>query len=241
HMRPSELHILDFSRAYSAKCAPSQLRSVLISHDAVGYDPSRHPAVMRVSEQNVLGRILLQTFVSVFDELDRTSKNDAPTIASSLIALVSGVIAAAPDREPDFPGFTMARNKAIRAHIERNLASHTLDLETLCSQFHMSRATLYRDFREEGGLERYILGRKLDAALMALAFGPADRGAVTRAASQWHFASVSHFSREFRRRFGFAASDVVGQHNRARSSLSVAGNAEEAARPPDLGTFLSQL
>lgn len=241
HIRPGEIHVMDFSKVYAAKCAPSHLRSLLVTHDLVGYDPSRHPAIMRFSERTAVGRVFLQTLMSVFAHLDLTTKAEAPSVARALIALLKGVLFEEPGTEPTAPGYKTARSEAMRSYIAQNLQSPALDPETIGARFHVSRATLYRDFKEDGGVERFILARRLDAALMALAFGPAERGVVRRVAEQWGFTDTAHFSREFRRRFGITPSDVIGQSPGSEDWQWTGYTPEDTARRGDLGSFLRKL
>ncbi len=241
HIRPGEIHVMDFSKIYSAKCAPSHLRSLLITHDLVGYDPSRHPPIMRFSERNAVGRVFLQTLMSVFAHLDRTTKAEAPSVARALIALLKGVLFTEMGTEPLAPSYQTARAEAMRSYIGENLQCRSLDPETIGARFHVSRATLYRDFKEDGGVERFILARRLDAALMALAFGPAERGVVGRVAEQWGFTDTAHFSREFRRRFGITPSDVMGQSPGAADWQWSGYTPEDTAHRGDLGSFLRKL
>ena len=190
------------------------MRSLLVSHDVIGYHPGRHPAIIRVPGDGSVGRVLRHILLSVFAQLDRINKADAVLLARGLIGLLRGVLLTDAGKASVSPGFAAARGRAMRDHIEQHLRSDALSADAICACFNISRATLYRDFKDGGGLERYILDRKLNAALMALAFGAEERGNVTRAAEHWGFSSTSYFSRQFRRKFGFGPSDVIGQGRR---------------------------
>ncbi len=241
HIRPGEIQILDFTRVYSAKCSPAHLRSLMIAHEAIGYDPSRHPPIIRICESTVMGKVLLRTLMSVFAQLDNTTRAEAPSMARGLIALLKSILFAEPGTEPVSPSFTAARVGAMRSYIEQNLHSGSLDPEAIGARFQVSRSTLYRDFKEEGGVERFIRARRLDAALTALAFGPVERGAVSRAAKQCGFTATPHFSREFRRRFGISPSDVVGQRHNFKAGEWSGRSAEDVAASGDFGSFLRRL
>lgn len=216
---PGEIVVMDFHRAYAAQLFACRVNSLIVTHDQIGYDPSLHPAVMKFNDQTVVGRVLRHTLTALFDELDRTTKAEAHALSSGLITLLRSVLFTDSGGEPRTSSYSAARAQLIRAYIERNLKSINLDADMILAEFNVSRATLYREFREEGGIERYILARRLDAALGTLAFGTAERGAVTRTAAEWCFSSTTYFSREFRRRFGMSPSDAVGQREtiRARS------------------------
>ncbi len=209
NVRPGDVHLMDYSREYRGRSKSAEVINLQISHEQIGYDPSRHPAAMRFPADSALGHILGNTVRNTFDELDSVTKTEAPAIARSLTTLVRSVLTEDAGTAPCAATFDSARSQAIRDHIRRNLRTGELNVDSVCARFNISRATLFRDMKEDGGLDRYVMAQRLEAALMWLASGPAARGAVTRAAEHWGFSSTTHFSREFRRRFGFAPSDVV--------------------------------
>ncbi|MBW8640678.1 hypothetical protein K1W69_26030 [Hoeflea sp. WL0058] len=49
-MKPGEAHIFDFSREFHSFSGNSDVVGVVIPHDAIGYDPGRHPAYFRAYE-----------------------------------------------------------------------------------------------------------------------------------------------------------------------------------------------
>ena len=68
---------------------------------------------------------------------------------------------------------------------------------------------LNRDLSDVGGLGRLVMSMRLNRAHDELAFGASTRGVVSRTAERWGFSSESHFSREFKRKFGFRPGDAV--------------------------------
>lgn len=209
-IRPGEINVTDYSRPHYARSSPTHVRSLLVAHHLVGYDPAHHPAIMRIGTETVIGHVLQDTLNAIFNSLDRTSPDQAPRIADGLISLLRSVLFKEPAVASASADYARARARAIRTHIDERVSKERLTPEMISSRFNVSRTTLYRDFKKYGGVERFILGRRLEAALVDLAFGPAKRGAVTNTAEQMGFASTAHFSREFRRRFGFSPSDVMG-------------------------------
>ena len=209
-IRTGEVNVTDQSRGHRGLAEPSHVRSLVVAHDLVGYNPSRHPPTMRFGSETVVGRVLLQTLLAIHADLDRISNADAPRIASGFIALLRNILFVDPLLVQQTPDYAVARARLIRDHIDMRIGRERLTADLICARFHISRATLYRDFKEEGGIERDMLGRRLEVALMKLATGVATRGAVAQIAERYGFSSVPHFSREFRRRFGFPLSDVGG-------------------------------
>ncbi len=236
--RPGDMCIRDFSRPSQARGTNIQVVSVLVAHDLVGYDRSRHPAYMSISQDGVMGRVLRNTLIGIFRQVETITKAEQSAIAGGLVGLLRGAFFAAAS-DPTAPAFVAARRQAIRDHIAQNLQSDQLTADAICAEFGLSRSSLYRELEPDGGLHRYITARRLNAALTSLAFTEAPRGAVSRAADAWGFSSVSHFSREFQRKFGFSPGSIVGTRSQDRAS----GDISIASRPDstDLLPFLKKL
>lgn len=213
---PGDVTILDYSNAYLGRSTAASVTNLIVSHTAVGYDPGRHPKIVRLPGDSVVAHVLRNTILNVRSVLDRTTRAEAASFSRGLIGLLRGILFE--NANTASPSFATARSRAIRDYIEQNLGHQKLNADVICAQFNVSRATVYRDFKDDGGLERYVLARKLEAALGALSFGPRERGAVSRAAEQWGFASTGHFGREFRRRFGFLPSEIVAEGRHTRST-----------------------
>ena len=237
HIRPGDIHMVDFSREYRARSTPTDALGLVVSHEVLGYDPRRHPPVIRIPGDGVTGRVLRHAIAGIYENLDQTTKAESATLARGLVALLRTVLFSDAELAQSAPSFTKARSRLIRDHIQQNLQSPDLTVDRICARFNISRATLYRDFKAEGGLERHILGSRLEAALMALAFGAQERGSVTRVAEQLGFPSTSYFSREFKRHFGFGPSSVVGQNRRPHGKDGV----QKANRIDSIDRLLDQL
>ncbi len=212
-IEPGDLHIVDFSRPFTSRATSAKLVSFLVSHDAVGYDRSRHPPTMAIRRDSVFGRIMRDAVVNIFRQIDTITKAEQSAVAGGLVGLLRGAFHA-PTSQSVRPAFAAARGQAIRDFIAQNLRSENLTADAICGEFGLSRATLYREFEADGGLKHYITSRRLNAALTSLAFADTPRGAVSRAAETWGFSSTSHFSREFRRMFGFGPGSIVGTQPR---------------------------
>ncbi len=118
--------------------------------------------------------------------------------------LLAGGINSVTDRQ-----IAVSRAEAMRDYIERHLPDPQLGFDALAQAFHASRATIFRDFAEDGGVSHYIRRRRLERAFAGLARSEGHRGLIADVARTWGFASVHTFSRQFRGAFGIRPSDVV--------------------------------
>lgn len=121
--------------------------------------------------------------------------------------------------------------RAIRDYIDQHLSDDELTPDMLVRLFHMSRATLYRLFDEEGGVAGFIMGRRLDRCRAILAADLAGAAAIGDIAFNHGFSSDAHFSRAFRRRFGMAPRDARGVAHFPPLTVpaGIGGNAEARA------------
>ncbi len=101
--------------------------------------------------------------------------------------------------------------EAMRAHIERHLASPQLTPEQICRTFHCSRSYLYRLFESGGGVAHYIRERRLARCYRELTgTGGASQG-IGELAGRFGFVSQSHFTRLFRKAFGLSPTMALHQ------------------------------
>lgn len=100
--------------------------------------------------------------------------------------------------------------QVVGARIERALQTGPLapDSDELARFASVSRATLYRAFDIEGGVARYVQTRRLHHARTALARRQGGVPTIADIGYRYGFASPTHFSRQFRRQFGYSPSDV---------------------------------
>ena len=208
-MRAGAIHVLDYSRPSDAISADVDQISLYIPHNLIGYDPSRHPAYWRIDINDPLGRIIANAMETFEQQLPGLTENQAPAIAEGLRGLLAGGLSGGLHSHDDRP-IRAARAAAMRRHLDTNLRDPELGLSSLMVAFGASRATIFRDFAKDGGVDRYITNRRLDRAFVDLAEAPAQRGVVTRISAQYGFSSTSHFSRLFLDRFGCRPGEVVG-------------------------------
>lgn len=111
----------------------------------------------------------------------------------------------------------------MKTFIDKNLGDPELGIDMLLKAFGASRATIYRDFAAAGGLQHFILSRRLHRAYRILSEANPSRGAVQDAADRSGFLTLAHFSRSFRDHFGERPSDVLGQWHKHADGMQIAG------------------
>jgi AraC-like DNA-binding protein len=115
----------------------------------------------------------------------------------------------APDRAAE-----SALCQAALHYIQNRLADPNLSADQIARALGCSRATLYRAFAVTGaGIAETIRDLRLDGLRRALEYGETERP-VAEVAVSFGLYDTANLSRQFRRRFGMAPSDVV--HRRRR-------------------------
>ena len=103
--------------------------------------------------------------------------------------------------------------------IERQLGREIV-VADLCRSVGASRSRLFAAFREDGGIQAYVMGQRLDRARAALGqIDPPEP--ISNIAHRLGFGDATHLSRSFRKRYGMSPSEY--------RKLVAAGPAELAA------------
>lgn len=95
---------------------------------------------------------------------------------------------------------------AARTAIERELGSASFNVARLCQTLGISRSTLHRLFEEDGGVQAFIRGRRLEAVRSALS-DATSREPLHMLADRLGFSDSAHLSRLFRSRYGMTPTD----------------------------------
>jgi len=230
-------HLTDLSRPHEEIAGPSNYRSVLLPHRAIGYDPAEQPAYLRFGLATPYGRVLGSAYKRLHERLPDVLASDAGGLADAFCAVVRGGFRRRPAGEAMARQYRAARAEAIRDFVEARLTDPGLGFAAVSRHFGVSRATLFRDFAADGGLEHHIYSRRLERAYVDLAKGPARRGRVAEVAERWCFASSSHFCRRFRTAFGRQPGEVMSLHAKP---LHDDAAKETAERPGDFGQILAR-
>lgn len=204
------LHLIDMSQKYATSTTQVVGSGILIPHDLVGYDPSRDPHYVSVRRDLPRARLLEAAFDAIFASLGEGNFHETNVLVGAFAGLVQRLLLGH-QKDTDLQQTSSTVNLAMRDFIESQLANPELDTLLLCSKFGLSRSSLYRRFHDDGGVECYISGRRLDRCFRELCATAPSRGRVKTIANRWGFADLGNFNRRFRNRFDVAPTECLDQ------------------------------
>lgn len=227
---PGDVCFLDMSRLVTLR-APNYASLTLLLPRAtlqpyVADLDALHGRILRKARP--LNAMLVSHLQTLFAEAPTLNAADGDAAAKGTAALIAAFAGVAGDgREVIARSKSAATLLTFRQHIEKHLGDLDMGPESLCRQFGVSRATLFRAFEPMGGVRRYILQRRLARARRLIADPARADQRVGAIAFQCGFGNASVFNRAFQRAFGMSPTDL----------RATAGNGElsEAAFSGDQG------
>lgn len=186
----------------------------LVMDDIPHLAPARGPLF---APKSFGARIFVDYMQSLRSNLAAATQDDIPTIIESTLGLLDSLTLR------DDVESSLAVGHAWRTacrHIERNLYDPGLGVDSICAHLRCSRATLYRLFKRQGGVQDYIQNRRLLACFKAIGTVTNAHRRIYDIALDFGFTSPSHFSRLFRNQFGMTPSQAkdVAAHERMRAA-----------------------
>jgi AraC-like DNA-binding protein len=159
------------------------------------------------------GTTLTEIFKDHLLSLMRRAASITPDTAEPVVDAMSRLFVAALAPSPDaLAAANVELNAGLlrraKAYIQRELRSSELTPDRIARSIGVSRRKLYYLFEEEGGVARYVQCARLESARVALC-DPGRAVRVKEAAFDHGFTSEAHFSRSFKRLFGFNASEAA--------------------------------
>jgi AraC-like DNA-binding protein len=214
-------YLSDLSRKHTEVSGAEDCFLTYIPHAAIGYDPTLDPPWMFIDEATPAGHMLTDALISLRNQLGHIRESEARALAAGLCGLVKGLMLNVGKGGEARETVKAARLRLLRGFLETNLHKPDLGIGDITDNFGVSRSTVFRDFAPDGGLDRYILRRRLERAYIDLTDQPATRGRITQVAESWGFQSMSHFYRVFRAEFGCAPGDAMLRAQRRFSSNAI--------------------
>ena len=160
-----------------------------------------HGRVLRSGAAAMLGPHLL----GVREAAGELTVDDGALLAGTFLDLL-GLAVATSGRPVRRTGLGREAAAVVaRAAIEEGLGAPSQTINGLCRQLGMSRTSLHRLFENEGGVQAYMRGRRLEAVRRAL-LDPACAEPLYVLAERLGFSDAAHLSRLFRARYGLSPS-----------------------------------
>lgn len=149
-------------------------------------------------------RLLGNHLSSMWAALPDMTAQHAPAVTQGFCSLMRHLLVDPVQRpEEATPGLATAIKQSIESYLGEHLARQVTVAE-LTAQFRISRATLYRLFAPEGGVQAYLRELRLLKAYRDLTGPSRDRLSIGEIGWRTGFASDTQFSRAFRNRFGLS-------------------------------------
>lgn len=198
---PGQVVIFDLTRPFDRLVTAGDsiaLRIARASIVAVAPDIDLHGFVF----QGQTGHILADHFMMLARRLPHTEMAEADAIVDVTCGLIGSCIAAAPERDADAPSHDLEVRHRVFRYIDDHLGTRDLTAARICKEVGISRSVLYRAFASLGGIADYLRARRLEAAHAQLE-DPAVGRHISHIAGEFGFISDAHFSRSFRKRYGY--------------------------------------
>jgi AraC family transcriptional regulator, positive regulator of tynA and feaB len=155
------------------------------------------------------GRLLSHTAYVLFEEAKRIPKQRANEGAKALCRWVALALhEATEDQTPSLSPYQNLRQRA-RHYVDMHLRESALSVALVAKSLNTTERRLRRAFAgADESLPDYILRRRLERACADLIDPRLLDRLIAEIAYAWGFNSAEHFSRAFRRWFGFSPSSV---------------------------------
>lgn len=153
-------------------------------------------------------RVLVDFIAALAPQLPLLPATSAAPMARVIRDLLANALSGMPPRSDSAEGRQPVRQK-VRRYIESQPIGR-LDLDQMCQALGLSRASLARAFKADGGVLAYDRRRRLLALHSRLSDASEPRG-VAELGYAYGFPDKAHLSRVFRGAFGYSPSEVRRQ------------------------------
>ncbi|UHC17161.1 helix-turn-helix domain-containing protein [Methylobacterium currus] len=208
---PSDFVVYDLSQPVAVSSSAVTATNILLPRallgNRTGLVSALHGSVFSTAHDKgaELFACYLRRLVASCDDLDA---HHVPNLAEAAASLCATAL-------PNWAADGVAERRAtlkVRAFIHDNLGTPELGPEMICARFGLSRATLYRQFAADDGVQNYIRNCRL-AQAMRLLTEPAEEGRprISSIAYATGFSDDRSFSRAFKRRYGCLPRDAAAE------------------------------
>lgn len=207
---PGTIAISDYSRPFRGVQSAGVMQGLMFTHPTLGFNPGERQRLSLLTEKSVAGQFVHKTFDQLFSRLKAGTCELPLAETESLKDVLRVAIRGEGASEDVRTRARLALKTVICDFIEHRLSDLSFAPKSILNQFGVSRATLFRMFESEGGVQNYINYRRLYRAVFQISRNPLTRGEISKAASQWGFSSDANFNRAVKRAFGTRPSGLFG-------------------------------
>lgn len=205
---PGAVHIFDLESRVECVQRHGNVEAIILPKAAIGYDPDKHPPLLSFPYDQPAGRLLQHLLQKFFSGLQRENSY-AREHYLQLIAFLKLILGSEQKNGDVRRRARDAIKMSMCAFIDANLEDPNLSNAHLLANFGVSRATLFRMFKDYGGVRQYMSNRRLMRAVLDISEGERRRGEITAIAEKWGFSSGASFNRAVRRQFGVTPGSLV--------------------------------
>ncbi|GJE78450.1 helix-turn-helix domain-containing protein [Methylorubrum suomiense] len=217
--RPGSLHLADLAKNSSHVSSASQTIILIVPRALAASRGLDVAALHGVAIASHTASFLTTHLLSLRSAVPELPRSSGMMLARGVIDLLVLALAGTGRASQALVG---RRGLALlaRGAIDEGLGSPSLNTARLCRTLAVSRATLYRLFEEEGGVQYYIRRRRLEVARATLEDATSAEP-ICAIAERFGFSDAAHLSRLFRRQYGMTPSDCRAEAQRIAKQKDV--------------------
>jgi AraC-like DNA-binding protein len=163
-----------------------------------------------LSGRHPLVALLGSHLESLHAQAPRLTVESVMDVLTATAQLVASAMNGCPDRRTE-AGVHAALFCELRRYINGHLSDPTLTPESLAHRFGVSRATIYRLFKAEGGVAHYVQRRRLERARIDLSSSSKRHRTIAEIGEAAGYEHAQDFIRAFRREFEISPGELRDQ------------------------------
>ncbi|MBN8941151.1 MAG: helix-turn-helix domain-containing protein [Rhizobiales bacterium] len=202
--------IQDLGQPLALPMAPLNGACIILPRDVMVRLVPGAEALHGVRVGGAMAQLLADHTWSLIRAAPALPAQQAPLFARATQQMIAACLGPARERVADArPRIEATLMVRARRHIDANLMVPGLSAAGIAAALGLSRSALYQLLAPFNGVARYIQGRRLER-IHALLADPAEQRLIAEIAHDHGMTSEAHFSRAFRKRFGYAPREIRG-------------------------------